>query len=110
MEVRATIHAIDRASQRMLDWWLAECPDRKPGLQTWLMGKVEEAARRGGWKDGTLMLTPHFSVGTKLVGTRLIVTTVITNAIHGGNHSKGEKKTTRLCRTCGDPVAECQCP
>lgn len=38
--IKITMHAFDRASQRLLPDWLQACPDRKPGLGSWLMEQL----------------------------------------------------------------------
>ncbi len=49
--IKITMHAFDRASQRLLPEWLNACPDRKPGLGSWLMEQLRphvDALERAG--------------------------------------------------------------
>jgi len=44
-------HAVDRASQRMLEVWLSDCPNREHGLVSWLVAQmrpVVDAHERAG--------------------------------------------------------------
>lgn len=40
LNVRVSGHAIDRASQRILDRWINDHPERDVGLQTWIINRV----------------------------------------------------------------------
>jgi hypothetical protein len=40
LNVRVSGHAIDRASQRILDRWIADHPERDIGLQSWIINRV----------------------------------------------------------------------
>lgn len=40
LTVRVSGHAIDRASQRILDRWMKDHPERDVGLQTWIVNRV----------------------------------------------------------------------
>lgn len=118
MRIAFTAHAIDRASQRLLDHWTRECADRKPGLYSWL----ERLAREGMQsaiippKDGELKVitrlccfTGHLSQNRNRAFERGRLFTVVTIVDEAGTKRRGNgARLVRTCSLCGGQDCDCR--
>lgn len=103
-------HAIDRASQRMLGQWAAECPQRDPGLHEWLLQMAHVAiATLKAAKVGSNHVT-YRGVDFKFFVTPNGIAYLQTLFFRSGDKvdEKRDGRAPRECRVCGEP--ECDCP
>ena len=111
MRIWITPHAVDRASQRLLEHWLKECPDRNPGLMTWLQRRVEEALRTTIVRRGRHL---HMQQrGLSFECNEKHGTLFVKTVVDGNDPSRPRAtaaKDPHRCRVCEEIKAECQCP
>ncbi len=110
MDIHYTNHVLDRVSQRLLERWLEECPDRTPGLVTWTLGNVQQALRAYPTleiKPRTKISTPYGVFVLSPTHRGLIVITYMDNLVPSPNVGT---RAERTCRVCTELVTECSCP
>ena len=114
MLVRFSFHCIDRASQRLLEPWLRECPDRKPGLVTWLGGHVAEHLRTRtipGTGERMILETPLAWFAGSVQRTHGDGIAFVVATVTEGRPCKQSGVGTRAPREC--PICretDCDCP
>ncbi len=111
LQVWITPHAVDRASQRLLETWLQECPERSPGLMTWLEHRTGEAMKSSilGQSGHVHMHQRGISFECQIRDGRIFVKTVGPGT-DLSRPKRAAAKEPRLCATCREPAGECGCP
>jgi hypothetical protein len=115
MHIHITKHAMDRISQRLLEVWLAECPERTPGLVTWAEGLVRSGMRGGlppANRYGIVqILTPRgcfVAMVRKGVEKERFLSIKTFSPDPGKRPSNNGTRAPRACRLCGEAGCECE--